>query len=148
MNNPPNSYHYMRLYNVMPRTNGVRDYNAAQGVSHPSDLTVQIIRDINLRYVTIENSSFNHIGVSITDAPEMYPTPPLKFTLIPGEIRHLGINTIGEPMQFIHLIDLKTKRHVATPYPFRTNANSFVLREGINKWFVDGFHRPLYNAAH
>ena len=32
--------------------NTVRDYNITQGVTHPSDLTTQIIRDYNIRYIT------------------------------------------------------------------------------------------------
>ncbi len=145
----PEAVYYMRDYNVLYKNNAVRDYNVAQGVSNPADLSLQIIRDISIRYVTVENSSpFATIGISVAESPEIFPVPPIKFTLKPGEIRHLGINTIGEQMQFIHMIDLETNTHLGTPYPFRTNANQFVLRQGINKWFVDGFHRPSFNAAH
>lgn len=124
------------------------DYNIAQGVSNPSDLAPQIIRDINLRYVTIENSSVdNAIGIAIANSYEMNPRPPIKFSLSPGEIRHIGVNTIGEQMQYIHMIDLVTKNHVGDPYALRTDANQFVLRDGINKWWVSPFHRPSYHAT-
>lgn len=127
----------------------VRDYNVAQGVTHPSDLTNQIIRDYNIRYVTVENSSTSRVvGISIANSYERDPVPPIKFSLAPGEIRHIGINSIGEQMQYIHIIDLKTKNHLGEPYPFRTDANQFVLREGINKWNVSAFRRPSYNASH
>jgi hypothetical protein len=139
---------FMRNYNQLYYQNVARDYNVLQGVTHPSDLTNQIIRDINLRYVTIQNSSPSQfIGIGIAEYFYMNPKPPIKFWLAPGEIRHLGINTFGEPMQYIHMFDSKTKLHVGEPYPFRTNANDFVLRDGINKWFVQGFQRPSYAAS-
>jgi len=137
----------MATRTVRVPANQVRDYNVAQGTSHPSDLTHQIIRDYNIRYVTVENSSTEPIGVAITGSQLMEQTPPVNFTLAGGEIRHIGINTIGSPMQFIHIIDLETRRHVGDPYPFRTDANQFVLRDGINKWFVQAFKRPSYRAA-
>lgn len=127
--------------------NQVRDYNLVQGTSHPSDLTNQIIRDYNIRYVSVENSSTTPVGVAISASGLSTQTPPINFSLAGGEIRHLGINTIGGPMQFIHIIDLNTKRLVGDPYGFRTDANQFVLREGINKWFVQSFKRPSYAAA-
>lgn len=138
---------YMQDYRVLYSNNIVRDYNVAQGVTHPSDLTIQPIRDINMRYVTIENSSLNSISISITESPDMNPVPPINFRLIGGEIRHLGINTIGEQMQYIHMIDTVTNKHVGSPAPFRTDSNQFVLRDGINKWWVSCFHRPSYNPA-
>ena len=125
------------------------DYNVAQGVTHPSDLTHQIIRDYNVRYVTVENSSTSRVvGIAIANSYEKNPSPPIKFSLAPGEIRHIGINSIGEQMQYLHIIDLFTKNHLGEPYPFRTDANQFVLREGINKWNVSPFKRPSYNASH
>lgn len=125
-----------------------RSYNKAQGVSNPADLSFQIMRDINMRYVTVENSSTSSaIGIAIANSYEMQPMPPIKFALAPGEIRHIGINTIGEHMQWLHMIDLATKNHVGDPYAFRTDSNQFVLREGINKWFVQPFHRPSYSAG-
>jgi hypothetical protein len=126
----------------------VRDYNIAQGVSNPSDLAPQIIRDINIRYITVENSSTeNAIGISIANSYEMNPMPPIKFSLSPGEIRHIGINPPGEQLQWVHMIDLVTKNHVGDPYALRTDANQFVLRDGINKWWVQAFKRSSYTAT-
>ena len=136
-------------YNIRVPLGVVRDYNVAQGYTHPSDSTHQIIRDINLRYVTVENSSpYTPVGIAIADSWEIHPIPPINFSLAPGEIRHIGINPFGENMQYIHILDLKTKRHIGQPSEFRTNSNQFVLREGINKWFVDYFRRPSYTASH
>lgn len=134
-------------HTVYVPVNQVRDYNVAQGTSHPSDLTHQIIRDYNIRYVTVENSSTAPIGVAITGVLSTDQTPPISFSLAGGEIRHIGINSPGGPMQFIHIIDLQTKKHVGDPYAFRTDANQFVLRDGINKWFVQAFKRPSYRAG-
>ena len=125
--------------------NQVRDYNVTQGMSHPSNL--QILRDYGVRYVTVENSSTEPIGVAISASGLPERVPPINFSLAGGEIRHLGINSFGGPMQFIHIIDLQTKRRVADPYAFRTDANQFVLRDGINKWFVHSFKRPSYSPA-
>jgi hypothetical protein len=133
----------------------VLDYNVLQGVTHPADLTVQPIRNYNFRYVTIENSSPDeYMGISIMDSFDRTPTPPVKFILAPGEIRHIGINTIGEQIQWLHMLDIiKNPKgetiivHAGDPYAFRTDANSFVLRDGINKWWVQAFHRPSYNAS-
>ena len=138
----------MSTHNINVPLNQVRDYNVAQGSSHPSDLTHQILRDYHIRYVTVENSSTAPIGVAITASQNPEQAPPINFTLAGGEIRHIGINTIGGPMQFIHIIDLRSKKHVADPYPFRTDSNQFVLRDGINKWFVQAFKRPSYSASH
>ena len=130
--------------------NSVRDYNIAQGVSHPSDLTVQIIRDYNIRYITVENSSpYTPVGISIVESFDKVPIPPIKFSLAPGEIRHLGVNPPDTGMsQYIHILDLKTGKHVGEPAIIATNANQFVLREGINRWNVQKFKRATYNASH
>lgn len=125
-----------------------REYNVAQGVTHPSDLAPQIIRDINIRYITVENSSTdNAIGISIANSYKMNPVPPIKFSLSPGEIKHIGINSPGEQLQWLHMIDLVSKTHVGDPYALRTDGNQFVLRDGINKWWVHTFKRPSYTAT-
>jgi len=127
--------------------NIVRDYNKLQGTTHPSDLAYQIIRDYHNRYVTVENSSPRPIGVGITSYCTG-PVPPILFTLAGGEIRHLAINTRGGPMQYMWILDLQTKKSVSNSYPFRTDGNQFVLRDGLNKWFVQTFKRASYSAAH
>lgn len=129
------------MYNV------VREYNVVQGTSHPSDLSTQILRDINVRYVTVENSSPQPIVVAISEDYHIDQIPPKNFLLAGGQIRHIGINTIGEPMQYIHILDYQNGNRVGDPYAFRTDANQFVLRRGINKWFVQAYKRPSYRAG-
>lgn len=126
--------------------NIVRDYNKLQGTTHPADLSYQIIRDINSRYITVENSSNRPIGVAIVEYGSG-PTPPIRFALNGGEIRHLGINSHGTAAQFIWIIDIDSKKIVGVPSLIRSNSNELVLRDGLNKWFVDFYRRPSYNAA-
>lgn len=126
--------------------NIVRDYDKAQGTTHPADLSYQIIRDYGLRYVTVQNSSTRPIGIAITTYANG-PVPPILFSLVGGEIKHLGVNDHGGPMQFIWMLDLQTKQPVGSPAPMRSNANDFVLRDGLNKWFVHYFRRATYAAA-
>jgi hypothetical protein len=143
LDNTKEMYYDRTVDKILPGL--VTDYNVLQGVTHPSDLTTQILRNYNVRYVTVENSSqTTPVGISITNAHDMRPTPPIKFSLAPGEIRHIGINTIGEQMQYLHILDLTTKAHLGEVQDFRTDANQFVLREGINKWFVSTFKRAGY----
>lgn len=134
--------------NIQVKMGVVRDWNVAQGVSHPTDLSSQIIRDYNLRYVSVQNSSpYTPVGISIMDSFEKSTRIPINFTMAPGEIRALGINSFGARMQYLHIFDLKTRQYLGDPTPFATNANTFVLREGINKWFVQRFHQPSFSAA-
>jgi len=135
------------MANIIPKNyNIVRDYDKAQGTTHPSDLSYQIIRDYGLRYVTIENSSVRPIGIAV-NTYSSGPIPPIGFTLVGGEIKHLGVNDHGGPTQFIWILDLQTKKPVGQPSPMRSNSNQFVLRDGINKWFIHYFARPSYSAA-
>lgn len=134
-------------YDTKP--NIVRDWNKLQGMTSPTDSHIQIRRDINHRYVSVENSSpTNHISIGIVTY-FTGPIPQINFTLAPGEVKALGVNTPGDtPMQFIHMIDPKTKTEVGNPYALRTDANTFVLRQGINMWWVDPYFTPGFSAPH
>lgn len=127
--------------------NIVRDWDKSQGVTHATDLSSQILRDYNVRYVTVENSSPFPIGVGITSYLTG-PVPPIKFSLGSGEIKHLALNTQGGPTQYLWILDLETGKVVNNPTPFQRISNSFVLRHGLNKWFVQYYSRPSYAAAH
>ena len=138
-----------RLYNVgnhSDKYNIVRDFDKVQGTTHPTDLSYQIRRDIGVRYITVENSSPYPIGVAIM--PYMSgETPRINFILERGEIRHLGINSHGGPPQFIWLLDVNTKLPVGESTMTQRNSNSFVIRQGLNKYFIQLFQRPSYRAA-
>lgn len=122
-----------RKYNI------ARDWNKAQGFSNPADETVMIRRDIDLRKVSVENSSPDSaVSCAVTPYYEG-PLPKPQFRLSPGEIMYIGINTIGGPMQYLWYLDCKSGRPLGTPAPFRTDSNQFVLRAGLNRWFVQAF---------
>ena len=135
------------MYTSQPFHNITRDYDKLQGTTHPSDLAYQIIRDYNVRYINIQNSSQRPVGVAIVTYLSG-PTPETLFSLAGGEIKHLGINTQGGPPQFIWLLDLQTGLPVTAPMLLRSNANAFVLRDGVNKWWVSAYKFPSYAASH
>lgn len=115
-----------------------RDWNKLQGMTHPSDEHIQIRRDIDTRRIAVENSSERSISIAIMPYYQG-PIPNAQFTLKGGEIKNVGVNQPDGPMQYIHIIDPITKKIVGPPYALRHDANSFVLRDGINKWFCTPF---------
>ena len=133
--------------NGTPLHNIVRDYDKAQGTTHPTDLSYQIIRDYNVRYLNIQNSSPRPIGIAITNYCDG-PVPPIRFSLAGGEIKHLGVNSRGGPTQAVWIIDLQTKKPVGTPYPIQSKGNALVLRDGLNKWWIQTFAYPSSSPAH
>ncbi len=134
------------MYSGEPKHNIIRDYDKAQGTTHPTDLSYQIVRDYNIRYITVQNSAARPIGVAITSYLSG-PTPEILFTLAAGEIKHLGINSQGGPTQYIWMLDVQTSMPTGAPTALRRDSNDFVLRDGLNKWFVHFFSRPSYSAA-
>lgn len=127
--------------------NIVRETNKVQGTTNPADLAYQIIRDYNVRSISVQNSSTRPIGISIT-AYYSGPIPDILSVIGPGEIKYLSINSQGEPMQYIWPLDILCGRLAGDPYPLRSDANAFVLRDGINKWWVSAFTFPSYSAPH
>lgn len=123
--------------------NIVRDYNKVQGVTHPTDLSLQIIRDVNVRYITLQNSSTNVIAFVILNE-ESTEFPEDWMILNPSEIRHLAINPHGSDAQYLVLADPMSNppKIMSSEIYLRSNSNDFVIRAGINKWWVDFFYRP------
>ena len=137
----------MSMYSSFPTQNIVRDYDESQGTTHPTDLSYQIVRDYNLRYITVQNSSTHPVGFAITTYING-PTPEILSALAGGEIKHLGINTHGGPPQYIWLLDVQTLLPLGPPTLIRSDANDFVARQGVNMWWIQFFSRPSYSAAH
>jgi len=134
------------MYTSFPKYSRVVDYNKIQGCTHPTDLSYQILRDPNVRLISVQNSGTRPVGIAIMSYLSG-PNPPILFSLAGGEIKQLGINSQGGPPQYIHLLDLETKKLVGAPTILRRDANDFVLRDGVNKWWVQPFSHPSYAAA-
>ena len=126
--------------------NTVLDFNFLQGTNNPTDLSTQVLRDVNYRYVTLQNSSYRPIGIGVTTY-YTGSTPSVRFVVHPQIIRYLGINSQGGPAQFVWPLDPRTGRQVGSPQILAANANDFVLRDGINGWTIQNFQRPSYRAA-
>lgn len=129
-----------------PQENWVRDYNKLQGVYNATDLHHQIVRDINARHVTLENSSEIPVGIGITTY-YAGPLPKARFVLYPGEVKHLGINSQGDADQFIHLLNPTTGSPLGKPQIFDRISNQFVVRYGLNNVYIQKFQRGSYRPA-
>ena len=136
----------MSIYSSIPDQNIVRDYNEAQGTTHPTDLSYQIIRNYNLRYITVQNSSPNPVAFAITTYISG-PIPPILYTLGGGEIKHLGINSHGGNPQYIWLLEVQSGLPTGSPTAIRSNSNDLVIRDGLNMQWIQFFGRPSFRAA-
>ena len=139
--------HFLNYQQKPNPPNNVLDYNKLQGTKNPTDLSIQILRDPNYRYITLQNSSYRPVGIGITT----YYTgtvPSIRFILEPGLTRYLGINSQGEAAQYIWTLDPETGNQVGNPNILSAISNDFILRDGINGgWNVQNFSRPSYRAA-
>jgi hypothetical protein len=136
----------MDYFNPKYALNITRDWSQLQGFTHPTDDHIQIHRDLNARYITIENSGKRPVGIAITTY-FCGPKPKMQFVMHDGEIKHLGINPQGSAMQFIFMFDPISVEYIGSPTAFRTDANSFVIREGLNGMWIDFYFRSSYAAA-
>ena len=123
--------------------NKVWDWNKAQGYEFAGDFFPR--RDINCRRISIENSGTNPIKCAVM-LYQFGPIPPVQLTLDGGEVRYFGINPPDEESQFLWLLDIQSEKPVATPYILANNGQQFVIREGINKWWVQKFHKATFRT--
>lgn len=124
--------------------NLVKDYNLYQGVYHPSDSHVAR-RSLNVRRVLIENTGSLEVSVRISST--MYGRKT-NFSLGPGEGKFIGINPIGEGPQYITIHHPLTGERVSNPTPLSRDSNQFVIREGMNNYFIHKFYSASLNASH
>ena len=130
-----------------PKQNIVKDYNLLQGTYNPAELINQPPRDINTRYIRVENGSAKKMaGIAITTNWYLNVIPPIQRILYPQEILHLGVNLPEMEQQFLWILHPETKMPIGGPTPLSHNANSFILREGVNKWNVDKFKFVPYKG--
>lgn len=128
------------MYVGTAKYNIVRDFNKVQGVTHPSDTSNEILRDYQVRYISVQNSSLRPIGFAVT-VYSFGPTPSILKTLAPGEMTHLAINDPTGPSQWLWILDIKTKLPVGPPRIIDRFGTDFVLRDGQNVWWVEVFNR-------
>ena len=117
------------------------DTNKLQGVTHPFDTSIP--RDLNTRWVSIENSSLRPIGIAIVNYYSG-PTPVMTKLMRPGEVFNASINTVDMPDQFIHILNPDNGLPVSYPTILDRMSNQFVLRDGLNLWFVQKYRRSSY----
>ena len=128
-------------YPDLQRQNIVRYGDRVQGCNQ-MDMLHSIRRDLNVRHISVENSSkTNEIGFAISIYLSTEKTPPIQYTLKPGESIFLAVNPNDSYPQFLYIIDAKTNLLLGDPQILATNANIFVLREGLNKWWVQKFFK-------
>lgn len=137
---------YSRINNFTIPQNIVRDWNKAQGITHPTDLSIQIYRDYNIRHVSVQNSATRPVGIAVT-AYASGPIPSILKVMNAGELLELGINSQGQAPQYLWLLDVETGKPLGKPDLFERIANDFVIRAGLNKWYVSHFIRPSYSPA-
>lgn len=128
-----------------PRFNIVRNYNELQGWSRPYDTIGRPPRDINGRHISIQNSSYQPIGVAVTSYADGI-IPPVRYTMRPGQILEISINSFGDNPQWLWLLDPVTGKPVGDINDFRSDSNTLVIRQGVNQWWVDYFWFPTYAA--
>lgn len=128
--------------------NHVYDYNKLNGVDHPSQNSWQIRRNIDARAITVENSSTRPVGVAISTGGccDSFQ-PKMQFIIEGGEVKFLGINSYGDPLQFIHLLDPTTGKPVGHSCPLSNDSNQYVLRDGLNAWWTQRYKNTGYKAA-
>ena len=139
----PTSYKRFDHYPI----NIVREYNKVQGTTHPSDLSGQIIRDINVRYITLQNTLSQKVAFIIKNSEQLESAESLSgdwFVIEGSQTLHLAINPHGSTAQYLLLADptIQTPKIMSNAIYLRSNANDFVIRGGINRWWVDFFARP------
>ena len=66
----------------------------------------------------------------------------------PGEIRDIGINSHGGPLQYIYLLNPESGKNygkmVGTPSPIQTDGQEYVIRSGVNLWWTQKFKKLSY----
>src|SRR6187551_2141273 len=108
------------------KANIFRDWNTLQGFNHVSDEMSYIRREIGTRKISIENSGDSPVGIAVTSDIDI-STPKTKKILRPTETFQAGINSVGEPVQYLWLINPITGNRLSHPLPIRTDCNQYVI---------------------
>lgn len=131
--------------------NITRDWNKVQGTTGVEDDLWKIRNDINVRHVSIENSSQNRsIGVAIQTyyILSLSEVPKIQFVLRPNEIKDISINSHNEELQYIYLLNPESGKNygkmLGNPSPLQTDGQQFVIRDGLNVVWVQKFKNAGY----
>lgn len=146
-----------------PVRNDVRDWNMLQGMTHQSDGSIQLRRDLDARLISVENalspsaggccSDVECLAISISTIPcifdgcrgtdiipDLLPKP--QFSLKAGETRAIGINPYESTPQYLYVYDSRDlSRPIIEPYRLSTNGQIFVIREGYRsgEFYIQSF---------
>lgn len=127
-------------------SNKIYNHFSLQGVSYQSQLKYQPRRVLGTKHISIENSSptdLAHFAITNNHVEED-ASALTTITLGPGKSVQLSVNAPGETPQFIHILN-KSSKYIGESfclgpsYAIRSDAQSFVLRHGLNSWFVQPF---------
>lgn len=84
--------------------------------------------------------------VDTVSAVGLAPSAPIY--LAPGEGKNVGINTIGDGLQIIHVTCPITGKLLGPPSVIETNANMFVVYDTCGAFHVSTFRRPSVRASY
>lgn len=136
-----------RLVENEPKLNIVKDYNMLQGFSDVSENAYTIQRDINTRCISVENSSpMSKVGIAIVNVLT-HDLPPVMKVIEPRDTLYLAINPPECTPQYLWILHPVTGKQLGTPIILETNSNQFVLREGLNNWFVQRYKRAVFRSG-
>lgn len=130
--------------------NITRDTLREQGMTSIGDWSVQALRRIDTRLISVQNSSpTSAVGIAFTTyLGGAGPVPKILKVLRPGEDINISVNSRGlSDTQTLWMLDPRTGHPVGVPETLKSNANAFVLRDGLQKWFIQAYRFPSYNAA-
>lgn len=129
------------------QVNIVVEYAKFQGLRHPTDASFQRLRDIHVRYVTVQNSSTTKcVAFAVTLHNNGEIPKPLK-TLVPGQIFHLGVNPPGDAPQWLWVLDPETCKPLGHPKVMHLHATDYVLRHGVNMWIITPYKRGAIHGV-
>ena len=132
--------------------NITRNWNEVQGTTGVEDDLWKIRNSIDVRRISIENSSPNqNIGVAIQTyyILDLSEVPKIQFVLKPGEIKDIAINSHNDgEVQYIYLLYPESgKNHgkmVGSISPIQTDGQQYVIRAGLNLWWCQKFKSAGY----
>lgn len=119
-----------------------RNWNLLQGYGDVSDEIVYTRRDINSRKISIENSGYSEVLFTISPYYDKIGVNYKK--LKPHEVFYAAVNTVDDEPQYIFLISTKDKKVIGGPFQIRSDANQYVIRQGLNKWYIQPFQQSFF----